>query len=186
IMAPDFCASSIAITSALVAALAKISGLNSTNIEIRPPRKSNETWMVGEVDRSWPTHLDSIAVNPSNLAVTSKVTFQNFPLMAKLTRWGIDFHMGSLFGAINQIILMITTLGFLFLVVTGYYMWIKRKPWKLAKKQTLFQELKLQRSEVISTILVFCIVLGYFLPLFFISLLLFMFLETLILKLKEI
>ncbi|VFS63828.1 Uncharacterised protein [Kluyvera cryocrescens] len=32
------------------------------------------------------------------MTVVDHTQFAHFPLMAKLTRWGVDFHMGVLFG----------------------------------------------------------------------------------------
>ncbi len=41
------------------------------------------------------------------MAVIDRTRFADFPLMAKLTRWGVDFHMGVLFGLPNQLLLIV-------------------------------------------------------------------------------
>ena len=38
--------------------------------------------------------------------MVDEVRFADYPLMAKLTRWGIDAHMGVLFGVANQLLLV--------------------------------------------------------------------------------
>ncbi|MGL1645817.1 PepSY domain-containing protein, partial [Vibrio parahaemolyticus] len=48
--------------------------------------------------------------------------------LAKLSRWGIDTHMGSMFGLANQLVLFVVALGIAALVVLGYAMWWRRRP----------------------------------------------------------
>ena len=47
--------------------------------------------------------------------MVSRADFETFPLIAKLIRWGIDAHMGILFGWPNQ--LLMAGLGIVFLAV---------------------------------------------------------------------
>ena len=56
------------------------------------------------------------------------VRFDTFPLIAKLTRWGIDAHMGILFGLPNQLLLAAFGLGLCLMIVLGYRMWWSRRP----------------------------------------------------------
>ncbi|WP_313370385.1 PepSY-associated TM helix domain-containing protein [Achromobacter animicus] len=44
---------------------ARQGGIDSNQLEIRPPRGAGQAWMVREVDRSWPTQVDTIAVDPT-------------------------------------------------------------------------------------------------------------------------
>jgi uncharacterized iron-regulated membrane protein len=48
--------------------------------------------------------------------------------MAKLTRWGVDFHMGILFGLANQLLLIAFGLALCVLIIWGYRMWWMRRP----------------------------------------------------------
>ncbi len=162
-----------------VVAAARKNGIDSSKLEIRPGRKMNEAWLVSEIDRSYPSQVDSVSIDPDQLSVVDKVEFAKFPLMAKLTRWGIDLHMGSLFGLINQILLVVLSLGISFLGLTGYWMWVKRNGWKItkSKQNTLFKELKTQpKANLLLLVLVF-LALGLMLPVLLISLILFMILE---------
>lgn len=61
--------------------------------------------------------------------------------MAKLTRWGVDFHMGILFGLANQLLLVAFGLALCVLIIWGYRMWWMRRPAQSAVSpvQTLCQ-----------------------------------------------
>ena len=50
---------------------------------------------VNEIDRRWPTQVDAVAIDGATMQVVDRTRFADFPLMAKLTRWGVDFHMGD-------------------------------------------------------------------------------------------
>lgn len=97
-------------------------------IEIKPPAMDGMAWTVTEIDRSWPTQVDAVAVDPGTFAVIDKASFDDYPFAAKLARWGIDAHMGVLFGLPNQIVLAVIAVGLAAIIVWGYTMWIKRRP----------------------------------------------------------
>ncbi|HKS33081.1 MAG TPA: PepSY-associated TM helix domain-containing protein [Enterobacteriaceae bacterium] len=108
--------------------LARAAGLTASKLEIRPPRAADKAWTVTEIDRSWPTRVDAVAIDGSRMTVIDRTRFADFPLMAKLTRWGVDFHMGVLFGWPNQILLIIFGLGLCASILFGYRMWWIRRP----------------------------------------------------------
>ena len=54
--------------------------------------------------------------------------FEDYPFVAKLARWGIDVHQGTMFGLVNQIVLFLTASAIAAMVVMGYLMWWKRRP----------------------------------------------------------
>ncbi|WP_318389632.1 PepSY-associated TM helix domain-containing protein [Enterobacter sp.] len=107
---------------------AQMAGINATKLEIRPPRDANSAWTVTEIDRAWPTQVDAVAVDPATMSVIDRTRFEDFPLMAKLTRWGVDFHMGVLFGLPNQLLLIAFGLALCVMIVMGYRMWWMRRP----------------------------------------------------------
>jgi len=111
-----------------VLAAAREAGIRAEKLEIRPAKTTDKAWTVNEIDRSWPTRVDSVAVDPHNYAVVDKVEFANYGLLAKLTRWGVDAHMGVLFGLANQLLLMAFGLGLCLMIVIGYRMWWLRRP----------------------------------------------------------
>ncbi|MDY4366676.1 PepSY-associated TM helix domain-containing protein [Pectobacterium brasiliense] len=111
-----------------VLAAARNAGIDANKIEIRPATKPHRAWTVSEIDRSWPTQVDAVSVSPDTLEIIDKTDFNTFPLAAKLTRWGVDAHMGVLFGLPNQLILAAFGLGLCTMIVWGYRMWWIRRP----------------------------------------------------------
>ncbi len=118
---------------------ARAGGIDSDALEIRPPRAADQAWTVREVDRSWPTQVDTIAIDPATYAITSRADFATFPLIAKLIRWGVDMHMGILFGWPNQLLMAAIGLALTTMIVLGYRMWWLRRPVSGASGQTLTQ-----------------------------------------------
>ncbi|MGU3525170.1 PepSY-associated TM helix domain-containing protein [Enterobacteriaceae bacterium C23F] len=108
--------------------LAQQAGIHASKVEIRPAKSSDKAWTVTEIDRSWPTQVDTVAIDPEKMQVVDRTNFENFPLMAKLTRWGVDFHMGLLFGVVNQILLIAFGVALCVMIVVGYRLWWIRRP----------------------------------------------------------
>lgn len=102
--------------------------VNTGLVEIKPPADENSAWVVQEIQRSFPTEVDSVAFDPTTMAITDRADFADFPIAAKLSRWGIDLHMGSMFGLPNQIALVVLAAGIAAMVVWGYVMWWQRRP----------------------------------------------------------
>lgn len=119
-----------------VLAAARSANIEAAKVEIRPSSKPEKAWVVAEIDRSWPTQVDAVSINPNNLAVVDHVEFSQYSVPAKLTRWGIDAHMGVLFGLANQLILVFFASGLVLMVVIGYLMWWRRRP-TLTRQPTL-------------------------------------------------
>ncbi|KUM43928.1 PepSY-associated TM helix domain-containing protein [Pseudomonas sp. EpS/L25] len=111
-----------------VLASARAAGIDAGKVEIRPARSADKAWTVSEIDRRWPTQVDAVAVDPTSLKVVDQVRFAQYSLPAKLTRWGIDAHMGVLFGLANQLVLVAIALGLLVMTVWGYLLWWRRRP----------------------------------------------------------
>ncbi|MGW0947060.1 PepSY-associated TM helix domain-containing protein [Streptomyces sp. NPDC002623] len=95
-------------------------------VEIVPPADASSAYVVKQVQRSWPEKQDAVAIDPATGEVTDVLRFADHPLLAKLTRWGIDLHTGVLFGLVNQLALMVLTLSLILLIVLGYRMWWQR------------------------------------------------------------
>ncbi len=108
--------------------------INTGLVEIRPPKNAESAWVVQEIQRSIPTEVDAVAVNGSTMQVTDRVDFAEFGIPAKLTRWGIDTHSGTMFGLPNQLLLFMTALGIIVMTVWGYVMWWQRRPTKTSNR----------------------------------------------------
>ena len=109
-------------------AIAQRINVNTGLVEIRPPAEAGQAWVVQEIQRSAPTEVDAVAINGATMEVVDRSDFAEFPLPAKLTRWGIDLHMGSMFGLANQVVLLLLAAGISALVIFGYLMWWRRRP----------------------------------------------------------
>lgn len=160
---------------------ARASGIDAAKVELRQPRNASSAWTVTEIDRSWPTQVDAVSVDPHNFTIVDRVEFAHFPLVAKLTRWGVDAHMGVLFGLPNQLLLACFGLGLCTMIVLGYRMWWLRRPAAAADSplQTLtgsWLALPLVTRVVCGAV---ALALSYALPVMGISLLLFLLIDYL-------
>ncbi|MDL5205234.1 PepSY domain-containing protein [Streptomyces sp. ALI-76-A] len=147
-----------------VLAAARAEGLGDP-VEIVPPADASSAYVVKQVQRSWPEKQDSAAVDPTTGEVTDVLRFADYPVLAKLTRWGIDLHTGSLFGLVNQIALMLLALSLVLLIVWGYRMWWQRgrgsafgRPIPRGAWQQVPPQILLPCAAAVA-------VLGYFVPL---------------------
>ncbi len=111
-----------------VLSVAREVNFNTGLVEITPPATAGTAWVVQEIQRSFPTEVDAVAIDGRTMQVTDRVDFADFPLAAKLTRWGVDTHMGSMFGLPNQLLLFALASGIVAMVVWGYVMWWQRRP----------------------------------------------------------
>ena len=104
---------------------ARAEGL-SDPIELVPPADPSAAYVVRQIQRSWPEKQDAVAVDPMTGEVTEVLRFADYPVLAKLTRWGVDAHTGVLFGLVNQLVLAALAVALVLLIVWGYRMWWQR------------------------------------------------------------
>jgi uncharacterized iron-regulated membrane protein len=157
---------------------ARGAGIDAGKLEIVPAAEPNRAWTVTEIDRSWPTQVDAVAVDPHSLTVTDRIDFASFPVAAKLTRWGIDAHMGSLFGLANQLLLAVTALGLATLVAFGYLMWWRRRA--SVRRVGVLQALRALSPRALGITLLVALLFGICLPVLGASLLLLLAIEALL------
>jgi len=165
-----------------VLASARAAGIEAAKIEIRPTSKPHRAWTVTEMERTWPTQADAVAVDPDSGQVVSKVEFNHFPLAAKLTRWGVDIHMGVLFGLPNQLLLAFFGIGLCSMIVWGYRLWWIRRPRGSVSQNPLqsvtdaFLSLSLTSQVLIA---IAALGIGLFLPVMGISAVIFILIDSL-------
>nr|WP_232337111.1 PepSY domain-containing protein [Lysinibacillus timonensis] len=63
-------------------------------------------------------------------AVLADYRYDHYHFMGKIIAWGITLHKGTQFGLINQLIGLLVCLGIVLTAVSGFYLWLKRKPSK--------------------------------------------------------
>lgn len=159
-----------------VLTVARSAGIDARAVEITLPTKG--VWKVAEIERGWPTQVDAVAV--ADGVVVDEVRFADYPLMAKLTRWGIDAHMGVLFGLVNQLLLLALGIGLVVLVILGYRMWWQRRPTRgFGRPVPRGQWRKVPRAPLVAVLVVTAGV-GWFVPLFGLSLLGFLAVDALL------
>lgn len=60
--------------------------------------------------------------------VLAKATWQDYPLLPKIIATGVDLHEGTFFGRANQIFNTVLAVALIWLSVTGFIGWYKRRP----------------------------------------------------------
>jgi uncharacterized iron-regulated membrane protein len=145
-------------------------------LKVGIPAAPGSPFTVAEIARDWPVQRDEVALDPYTGAVTESIAWSDFPVMAKLTRIGILAHMGSLFGLVSQLALAAMALGLLCVLFWGYRMWWQRRPTRGARRPTPPVRRGTMRalSQPASFAIVLgAVVVGWLLPVFGVSLLLF-------------
>ncbi|MER7482617.1 PepSY domain-containing protein [Streptomyces sp. NPDC126510] len=148
-----------------VLSAARAEGLGDP-VEIVPPADADSAYVVKQVQRSWPTKQDAVAIDPADGEVTDVVRFADHPVLAKLTRWGIDLHTGVMFGLANQIALMLLAASLILLIVLGYRMWWQRGRGASFGRPIPRGAWQQVPPQILVPLLAGVAVLGYFLPLF--------------------
>ncbi|RDI68933.1 putative iron-regulated membrane protein [Nocardia pseudobrasiliensis] len=97
-------------------------------LEISVPAKDGVAFVAKERRLPGVLTQDAIAIDGATGDVVDTLRYRDWPLMAKLTNWGIALHMGILFGLANQVLLLITMIALITVIARGYLMWWKRRP----------------------------------------------------------
>jgi uncharacterized iron-regulated membrane protein len=63
-------------------------------------------------------------------AVLADYRYDHYGVIGKVVAWGITLHKGTQFGVANQLANLFVCIGLLLAVVSGLYLWWKRKPQK--------------------------------------------------------
>lgn len=95
----------------------------------------------------------------------SSVTYADYGILGKLITVGIAFHEGRLFGLLNQLVGVALCLGLIFVVISSFIMWRKRKVGSIEQMKR-FEDERIKRIVGILILL-----LGVTLPLAGISIL---------------
>jgi uncharacterized iron-regulated membrane protein len=149
-------------------------------IQITPGEEPGAATTVAQIDRTWPEEHDAIAVDPDTGAVVDVVRFADWPLAAKLATYGIDAHMGYLFGVANQVVLAVLALGLACVVVWGYVLWWRRGPGRRPGHVPADGVLRSLPRGLLAAVVAVTIAVGVAVPLLGASLLAFLLLETLL------
>lgn len=160
-------------------------GIDSKQLDITPAASMDQAWTVNEINRHFPTEVDSVTVDPVTYEQVDHVSFsKDYSLPAKLARWGVDIHMGLWLGLANQILLFLIALGIAASVVTGYWMWVKRRP-RLTNTKAPRPGLRRAPWWAWPAVGVPAVAVGVFLPLFGLPLALFVVVDAVVARIRR-
>jgi uncharacterized iron-regulated membrane protein len=112
---------------ATVLTIARTAGLTGP-LDLAAPAEPGTAWSATETDNVWPVHKDAVAIDPAGNEVTARNSWSDYSFVAKLSKLGIQAHMGILFGPVNEILLVALALGLVCVIFWGYRMWWQRRP----------------------------------------------------------
>jgi len=93
--------------------------------------------------------------------------------------------MGILFGWPNQLLVAAVALGLCGMVISGYWMWWRRRPSRTQSPRLLFDELKRTPGRALIPLTLTAVLVGWFLPVLGVSLLAFLLIDLLRSSLKK-
>ncbi|WP_328387585.1 PepSY-associated TM helix domain-containing protein [Nocardia sp. NBC_00416] len=166
-----------------VLAVARDAGVTQP-AEISVPAADGIAFEVKERRLPGTLTVDSVAVDGPTGTITARLPYADWPFMAKMANWGIQLHMGLMFGLLNQLLLLAAAIGLVTVIVRGYLMWWARRPagasgvlavGKPPRRGALRRSAALAVPAVAAAALI-----GWFAPVFGLSLLAFLLVDLLI------
>jgi len=162
-----------------VLTVAETEGLGG-ELKVTPPPTADRPFVVVETSKGLPVRKGAIAVDPYTAQVTERIGWNDYPVLAQLREIGVQLHTGTLFGLANQILLTLVVLGTIALIVGGYRMWWQRNPFRETTVPTPPPALAALSWPDKLGVAAAVVVLGWLLPAFGISFLLFLLLDLVI------
>ncbi|WP_454195725.1 PepSY-associated TM helix domain-containing protein [Nocardia sp. Marseille-Q1738] len=167
-----------------VYAAARAEGITQA-AEIAIPGAPGKAFAVKERRMPGTYTVDAVAVDGATGTITDRLAYADWPLMAKLTNWGIQFHMGLMFGLLNQLLLLAAMIGLITVIVRGYLLWWRRRPTRDAGRFAMGRAprrgaLRQSAPWLAVPLLAAALVVGWFVPLVGLSLLAFLAVDILL------
>lgn len=125
---------------------------------ISPPMQAEGNWSAKSDTRDRPLRVDLILDGKSG-AVIRRTDFHSKPWLDRAIGVGIAAHEGQLFGALNQLVSLLTTIGLVLLSVSGLIMWWRRKP-----EGVLGAPAKIRRVRFSAGLVAIMVALGIYFP----------------------
>ncbi|BBY17019.1 PepSY-associated TM helix domain-containing protein [Mycolicibacterium litorale] len=146
-------------------------------VEVSIPSDSETAFTVAQTREPWVMSNNAVAVDGSTGRVTDTSWFADWPLAAKLAAWGIQLHMGLLFGLINQLALAVLAVALVTVIVRGYLMWWRRRPTSGGRPPAR-GVLRGAPPVAVAALVAVAAAIGWFIPLLGLSLLGFVVVDT--------
>ena len=151
----------------------------SSPVFISPPSPTKPNWVVRSETQNRPERR-SLEFGAGTFEQVKDERFADKPLLDRIIGVGVAAHEGQLFGWLNQLLGLLTAIGYLVIVVTAAIMWLRRRP-----HGALGAPPAPSPGPRLAPIIVALIVLlGFFLPTLGISLLFVLATEALIVRLS--
>lgn len=94
---------------------------------IAPPTNPNDPWIIRSESQNRPLRV-TLRYASDDGHELERETFTDKHVIDRVVGYGVAWHEGQLFGAINQIVGALTALGLMILAITGFLGWRRRKP----------------------------------------------------------
>ncbi|WKG01704.1 PepSY domain-containing protein [Mycolicibacterium sp. HK-90] len=107
---------------------AGVVGKVEVSIPLRTGTGTGTAFTVAQTRQPWVMSNNAVAVDGSSGTITDTSWFADWPLAAKLSAWGIQLHMGLLFGLASQLLLLALAAALVTVIVRGYLLWWQRRP----------------------------------------------------------
>ncbi|WP_236794982.1 PepSY domain-containing protein [Amycolatopsis sp. GM8] len=165
-------------------AISRAAGLGG-ELTVTPPKSPGMPFTVTEISEGLPIHRGAVAIDPFTGAVTEHIGWRDYSVAAKLSTLATEFHTGSLFGLANQIVLAVLAVATLVLIALGYRMWWIHNPYR-GRWASLPRPVSRQLSPpALTVILVGVAALGWVLPVFGASLIVFVLVDAGLSRIKR-
>ncbi|MFC0560875.1 PepSY-associated TM helix domain-containing protein [Halalkalibacter alkalisediminis] len=109
-------------------------------------------------------------------AILADYRYEHYEFVGKVMAWGITIHKGLEYGLVNQIALLMLSLGIIAVVISGVVLWWKRKP------KAHIGAPKLPEGKTAKGFFALMVVMGIIFPLFGLSIVFALIIEWLIIK----
>ena len=125
------------------------------NLELHPALQGGPVNVRDDHARAWDEVW--LQLDGNNGEVLTKAVWSDFPLIPRFISLGIDLHEGHFFGRLNQIFNTLFAVALLWLSVTGFMGWYKRRP-RGGLAAPPKREIKFPRAVVVTSV-VLCVAL---------------------------
>ncbi len=143
---------------------------------VLPPRSTGAPWSIASDAADRPLRSD-LKIDGATGRLLSRTDFADRHWIDRAIGYGVAGHEGALFGIANQILGTLTALFLIILASSGAVMWWRRRPVGL-----LGAPIRLSRPRIGAGLVALMVALGMYLPLFGVTLIGVLLLETLVLR----
>jgi uncharacterized iron-regulated membrane protein len=146
---------------------------------VSPPSPTKPNWIVRSDAQNRPERR-TLEFSPGTFEQVKDEGFADKPLLDRIIAVGVAAHEGQLFGWPNQLLGLVTAIGYLVIVVTAAIMWLRRRP----RGALGAPPAPSPRPRLAPLVVAFIVILGLFLPTLGISLLFVLATEALVVHLS--